>query len=146
MSIESVLARLDKVKQINKNQWASICPVHNSNSRKLYLKEGSDGRVLAYCQVCGCNAIEVADQLGLDRSEVFAPDNDYKAPVISKRMEEEEKMDRLVLAMADVTPPVTLADKRRVQLAQARLEGIQGKRDKLAQHNETKSVDVDMPF
>jgi hypothetical protein len=84
--------------------------------------------------------------LGLDLKEIFAPDSEYQRPVITRKMEEEEKMDRLVVEMAKVAPPTTLADKRRVQLAEARLEGIQGKRDQLVQPIETKSVDDPMPF
>ena len=55
---------------------------------------------------------------------MFAPDSDYRPPVISRQMQEDEMQDKLIVEMAKVNPPQTLADKRHVQLAHARLQGI----------------------
>ena len=141
MSIESILGRLDKVRKSGRDKWRAPCVVHGGKDLNMIISERSDGSVGAYCFVCGASAVDLADTLGLDRSEVFAPDSDYKAPVITKQMESEEKQDRMIIAMAAVTPPVTLADKRRVQLAHSRLEGIQAKRDAI---NVTKSVAINI--
>ena len=137
MSIETVLARLDRVRKSGTNKWRTPCLVHGGKDMNMIVSERSDGSVGAYCFVCGASAVDLADTIGLDRSEVFAPDSGYKPPVITRQMESEEKQDRMILAMAAVNPPVTLADKRRVQLAHSRLEGIQAKRDAI---NVTKSV------
>ena len=139
MSIETILARLDHVRKSGRNKWRTPCLVHNGKDLNMIISERSDGSVGAYCFVCGASAVDLADTLGLERSEVFAPDSDYKAPVITKQMESEEKQDKLILAMNDVTPAVTLADKRRVQLARARLEGIEEKRRYI---NETQKVAI----
>lgn len=146
MSIDNILGSLDNVRQSGKAKWRAPCPVHKGKDRNLMISERSDGSVGCYCFVCGAGGPDVMQSLGLDLKEIFAPDSEYRRPVITKKMQEEEKMDRLVVEMAKVTPPTTLADKRRVQLAEARLEGIQGKRDQLMQTNETKSVDDTMPF
>ena len=133
MSVETILARLDRVRKSGANKWRTPCLVHGGKDMNMIISERSDGSVGAYCFVCGCSAVDLADTLGLDRSEVFAPDSDYKAPVITKQMQSEEQQDRMIVAMAAVTPPVTLADKRRVQLAHARLEGISELRSRLAE-------------
>ena len=146
MSIDNILGSLDNVRQSGKAKWRAPCPVHKGKDRNLMISERSDGSVGCYCFVCGAGGLDVAESLGLPVSEIFAPDSKYERPVITKKMQEEEKMDRLVIEMAKVNPPKTLEDTRRVQLAQARLEGIQGKRDQLSQQHETKSVDDPMSF
>ena len=146
MSIENILGSLDNVRKSGNSKWRAPCPVHKGKDRNLMISERSDGSVGCYCFVCGAGGPDVMQSLGLDLKEIFAPDSEYQRPVITKKMQEEEKMDRLVIEMAKVNPPKTLEDTRRVQLAQARLEGIQGKRDQLSQQPETKSVDDPMPF
>jgi hypothetical protein len=123
VSIESVLAALPRYKKFG-NKYRAPCPVHNGKDLNLMLSERRDGSVGGYCFVCGCSAVDVADALGLNKDEVFAPDSDYKRPVISRDMQEKEVQDKLIVEMAKVSPPTTLADKRRVQLAHSRLQGI----------------------
>ena len=146
MSIDNILGSLDNVRKSGNAKWRAPCPVHKGKDRNLMISERSDGSVGCYCFVCGAGGPDVMQSLGLDLKEIFAPDSEYQRPVITKKMQEEEKVDRLVIEMAKVNPPKTLEDTRRVQLAQARLEGIQGKRDQLSQQPETKSVDDPMPF
>jgi hypothetical protein len=146
VSIDNILGSLDNVRKSGNAKWRAPCPVHKGKDRNLMISERSDGSVGCYCFVCGAGGPDVMQSLGLDLKEIFAPDSKYERPVITKKMQEEETMDRLVIEMAKVNPPKTLEDTRRVQLAQARLEGIQGKRDQLSQQHETKSVDDPMPF
>jgi hypothetical protein len=146
VSIENILGSLDNVRKSGNSKWRAPCPVHKGKDRNLMISERSDGSVGCYCFVCGAGGPDVMQSLGLDLKEIFAPDSEYQRPVITKKMQEEETMDRLVIEMAKVNPPKTLEDTRRVQLAQARLEGIQGKRDQLSQQPETKSVDDPIPF
>jgi len=146
VSIENILGSLDNVRKSGNSKWRAPCPVHKGKDRNLMISERSDGSVGCYCFVCGAGGPDVMQSLGLDLKEIFAPDSEYQRPVITNKMQEEETMDRLVIEMAKVNPPKTLEDTRRVQLAQARLEGIQGKRDQLSQQPETKSVDDPIPF
>jgi hypothetical protein len=125
MSIDVVLNALDNVRKVGADKWRAACPVHNGKDRNLLVSERGDGSVGAHCFVCGATGPDVVQSLGVNIKEIFAPDSDYKAPMISKKMLNEEQQDRLVLAMAEKMPPQTLADRRRVQLAQSRLEGIQ---------------------
>lgn len=129
MSIERVLNALPRYKQYGK-KWRAPCPVHDGKDLNLMLSERSDGSVGGYCFVCGANAVDVALALGLDKKEVFSPDSEYRPPVITREMEQAEKEDKLVVMMSEASPPQTLADKRRVKLAHARLEGIQRLREK----------------
>lgn len=130
MSIEVILNALPRYRQYGK-KWRAPCPVHDGKDLNLMLSERSDGSVGGYCFVCGANAVDVADALGVDKKEVFAPDSEYKRPVISREMEQHEREDKLVIMMAEQNPPQTLADKRRVKLAHARLEGIQRLREQV---------------
>lgn len=125
MSIDVVLNALDNVRKSGKDKWRAACPVHNGKDRNLMISERSDGSVGVYCFVCGAGGLDITEAIGVSNKEIFAPGSDYKAPMISKKMLNEEQQDRLVLAMAEKMPPQTLADRRRVQLAQSRLEGIQ---------------------
>lgn len=145
MSIDNILNSLDRVRKSGRNKWRAPCPVHGGKDLNMIISERSDGSVGAHCFVCGANGVDLVDNLALDRSEIFAPDSEYKKPVITRQMLEEEQMDRVILAMAENTPPQTLADKRRVKVAQARLEGLDEKRRHIEESS--KSVDIDpMPF
>lgn len=148
MSIDTILNKFERVRKSGRNKWRVPCPVHGGKDFNMIISERSDGSVGAYCFVCGGSAVDVANHYGLDLKEIFAPDSDYKAPVITRQMLEDEQMDRMILAMAENTPPQTLADKRRVKMAQARLEGIEEKRRHIEDTNKaTQNVDNEaMPF
>ena len=124
MSIDVILNALDNTRKVGKDKYRAPCPVHNGTDRNLMISERRDGSVGAYCFVCGANGLDVVDSLMLNKSELFPPDSDYKAPVITKQMQSEEVQDKLVIAMSQKSDNLTLADKRRIKLAEARLQGL----------------------
>ena len=138
MSIDVVLNQFERVRKSGTNKWRVPCPVHGGKDFNMIISDDGGGSVGVWCFVCGAKDDDLADALMIDRKHFYKTlDGDYKAPVITKHMESEEKMDRIVLMMAAVTPPVTLADKRRLKLAQSRIEGIEAKRNRI---DATKSV------
>jgi hypothetical protein len=74
--------------------------------------------------VCGAKGLELAQALNLPIKEIFPPENEYVRPVVTKRMEQEAFEDAIVLDIAKDQERLSLADKRRIRLAKARLERI----------------------
>ena len=125
MTIEAILNRLDKYRPSGDNKYRAPCPVHQGKDLNMMLSERSDGSVGVHCFVCGATGIEVVDALGLSIKELFADDNDYRPPVINRKMREQEAEDEIVLMIAkNNDQKLSLEDKRRIRLARHRLAAI----------------------
>lgn len=128
MTIQNVLARLDRVVPSGKDRWRAPCPVHNGKDRNLMISERSDGSVGAHCFVCGATGPQLCDALGLPLKEIFAPDSEYVRQPYSAKMREQELEDSMVLTIAESDQKsgkrLSWEDKKRIRLAKARLEGI----------------------
>jgi len=124
MTIQTILNQFDKVRNAGTDKYRVKCPVHNGKDFNMSIKECSDGTVLAHCFVCGAKGPELAQALNLPIKEIFPPENEYVRPVVTKRMEQEALEDSIVLDIAKDQQHLSLADKRRVRLAKARLERI----------------------
>ena len=70
MPIETFLNRLHKVKSKGKNKWLALCPCHSEKTPSLAITD-DNGTVLMHCFGCGANAVEVAERVGVDLSELF---------------------------------------------------------------------------
>jgi len=125
MTAETILSKFNKIRNAGQDKWRVPCPVHNGKDFNMSIKECSDGTVLAHCFVCGADGPKLVESLGLPLSDIFPPDQEYIRPVFTKRMQQEALEDEIVLSIASETRTLSLADKRRVRLAKARLEGIQ---------------------
>ena len=69
MSIDILLARLDKVKRQGKG-YVACCPAHDDKTPSLSLAEGADGRILLHC-FAGCGANDVLASIGLTINDLF---------------------------------------------------------------------------
>lgn len=146
MTIEVVLNHFDKVRKSGPDKWRVPCPVHGGKDLNMVISDDGGGSVGVWCFVCGAKDDDLADALMIDRKHFYKTlDGDYQKPVISKQMLEDEQMDRMIMAMAENTPPQTLADKRRVKVAQARLEGLEEKRRQIEESSQSVDNEV-MPF
>lgn len=125
MTVQTILNRLDKVRNSGQDKWRIPCPVHNGKDFNMSIKECSDGTVLAHCFVCGADGPALCEALGLPLAEIFPPDNNYVRPVVTKKMQQEALEDEFVISIASQQRKLTLEDKRRLRLAKARLEGIE---------------------
>jgi len=76
MSIETFLNRLHKVRPKGKGKWLALCPCHNEKTPSLAISD-DNGTVLMHCFGCGANAVEVAERIGVDLSELFPDDVTY---------------------------------------------------------------------
>lgn len=70
MTAQTLLARLDAVKETGPGTWRARCPSHDSKGRTLAIKEAEDGRVLLRCHA-ECSALEVVQSVGLTLGDLF---------------------------------------------------------------------------
>lgn len=131
MAIEAILNALPKYRK-NGDKYRAPCPHHGGKDMNLIISERDDGSVGCYCFVCHANGLQVCDALGVDRKELFAPDADWKPSGMSREMKVTYAQDLLVVAMGESRPrdSLSLEDKRRLKLAQARIEGIEQRMQK----------------
>jgi len=69
MTIETILSRLDKVRQTGPNRWTARCPAHDDKGPSLSLRDDA-GKVLLHC-FAGCDPIAVLDAIGVSFDELF---------------------------------------------------------------------------
>lgn len=65
-----VLYDLPKFRQLSKNTYQALCPVHDEKSASLHITDKGDC-VLMHCFGCGANGKEVCEALGIDPMEVL---------------------------------------------------------------------------
>lgn len=70
MSAETLLSRLDGVKQTAPDRWISRCPAHDDRSPSLSIRVKSDGVILLNC-LAGCGADAVLDAINLTFADLY---------------------------------------------------------------------------
>lgn len=70
MTVETLLARLDKARQTGPGRWIACCPAHQDKSPSLAVRELQDGRVLLHC-FAGCAVDSILAAVGLEMSDLF---------------------------------------------------------------------------
>ena len=70
MSIETLLSRLDGVKETGHGKYVACCPAHEDRSPSLAIKECGDGRILLH-DFAGCETEDVLSAVGLTFSDVM---------------------------------------------------------------------------
>jgi hypothetical protein len=81
-NIETLLTRLDGVKQTGNNKWLAKCPAHDDRNASFGIKQIDDGRILLNC-FAGCDKELILGAIGLTFSDLFPPkpkDFDYSKP------------------------------------------------------------------
>jgi len=68
--IETLLGRLDRVKQTKPSRWMSCCPAHEDRTPSLSIRETDDGRILIHC-FAGCETESVLDAVGMEFCDLF---------------------------------------------------------------------------
>ncbi len=74
MSLDTLLSRLDKVRQTGPGRWSAKCPSHDDKSPSLSIRELEDGRILVRC-FTGCPVSDVLAAIGLEFTDLFPPDS-----------------------------------------------------------------------
>lgn len=80
MTVETLLSRLDHVKQTGAGRWLARCPAHDDKSPSLSIRETDDGRILVHC-FTGCDVNSIVQAVGLTLGDLF-PDRpiDHSVP------------------------------------------------------------------
>lgn len=142
MSIETILARLDRVTQKTESEHRASCPTdahkHGDRSAGLCITVSADGKTLLYCPA-GCTADEITAALGLQLADLFPPKPQYAAGSRGRnalprwrreRLQDALELEYLVWGIwrADLAAgtPISQEDAERVILAERRLWAIVG--------------------
>ncbi len=72
--IDTILARLEKVRKRQDGQWSARCPAHADKSPSLSVRETPEGAVLLYCHAA-CPVAEIVASVGLELHDLFPPRN-----------------------------------------------------------------------
>ena len=70
MSIETLISRLDGVKETGHGKYVARCPAHEDRSPSLAIKECGDGRILLH-DFAGCQTEDVLAAVGLTFADVM---------------------------------------------------------------------------
>ena len=70
MSIETLISRLDKVRETGHGKYIACCPAHDDRSPSLAITDGDDGRILLHC-FSGCQTEDVLSAIGLTFADVM---------------------------------------------------------------------------
>ena len=102
--INSILDRLDLVKESSNGRWRAKCPSHSSDaSRKRTLSVGAadSGAVLLNC-FAGCSAEQIVSAVGLELKDLFPRDDYIKNHNHRPRIDYRAKCDNARFAAAVV--------------------------------------------
>jgi hypothetical protein len=71
-TINTLLDRLDGVKQTGAGKWLAKCPAHDDRHASFGIKLLDDGRILLNC-FSGCDKESILGAIGLTFSDLFPP-------------------------------------------------------------------------
>jgi len=75
---DSLLSRLDGVKQTDPGKWIAICPAHDDRAPSLSIRH-TDDRLLIHC-FGGCDPLDVVHSVGMELADLFdKPRDQYKS-------------------------------------------------------------------
>lgn len=78
MSLDSLLSKLDGVRETSPGKWRAKCPIHqgdSSSNRSLSIREAETGAVLMHC-FAGCEINDIVRKVQLQMSDLF-PQDEY---------------------------------------------------------------------
>jgi len=81
MNPETLLNRLERVRETAPGQWLACCPAHEDRSPSLSIKQ-TDDRLLLHC-FAGCAASDVVGAVGLSLADLFDKPLGHHLPPVS---------------------------------------------------------------
>lgn len=70
MSVDILLAKLEKVKRTGTDRYQARCPAHDDKGPSLAIRESESGAILIHC-FAGCSVHEVLGAIGMDMADLF---------------------------------------------------------------------------
>lgn len=129
-NVNTLLARLDRVKQTGRDSWMACCPAHDDRSASLSIRETEDGRILVHC-FAGCSVHEAVGSAGLSIDDLFPPRSVHHAKPERRAFPAADVLraisfEALVVATAGVSllagQPFSDVDRARLILAVSRIQ------------------------
>jgi len=131
MTTESLLSRLDQVKETGPGRWLARCPSHDDRNPSLSVRETDDGKVLIKCWG-GCAANDVVASVGLEMHDLFSNPPQNQLPLkpyekwiprdVIKALSDETTVVVLSASATLVGKKLTEADYKRLLLATKRID------------------------
>ena len=84
MTVQTLLSRLDRVKQTGPGRWIACCPAHDDKRPSLAIRETDDGKVLVHC-FAECSVYDVLFSVGMKVQDLF-PDAMPRHALKAQRM------------------------------------------------------------
>jgi hypothetical protein len=79
-ALETLLSRLDGVRQVKSNGWMSRCPAHSGEGRSLAITDKDNGYILIHCFAHECEVSDILGAVGMSVGDLFPerlPDRSY---------------------------------------------------------------------
>lgn len=83
MAVDTLLSRLEKVRQTGPGKWIARCCAHEDRSPSLAIKETEDGTILVKC-FAGCSVEDICGAVGVEMHELFPPRRNEWQPGVEK--------------------------------------------------------------
>lgn len=130
MSVEAVLARLDKPRARGAQRWMCRCPAHKDKRASLSVRELDTGVVLLHC-FAQCEVADIVAAIGMSLEDLFPPrpgpgqgrhpePKPFSVRQVIEALQAELGVAWVLLADLEAGNPPTDADRRRAGLAKAR--------------------------
>lgn len=130
MTVQTLLSRLDRVKQTGRGRWVARCPAHDDKNPSLAIRETDDGKVLVHC-FAECSIYDVLFSVDMKVQDLF-PDAMPRHALKAQRMPFSYadalrciSFEALLAATAACNlangHPLTDADKNRLLVASRRI-------------------------
>jgi len=135
MSIDTLLERLDQVKQTGPDRWMASCPTRPDKQPSLSIRELPDGRILVH-DFGGDSVEDILDAVGLDMTDLFPDRPLYDGRKAERKPFSAEDALRcidfevLIVYLAALETrkgnPLSESDFHRFELAVQRIEAAKG--------------------
>jgi len=131
--MRELLAALGDNVKVQGSKWIAKCPVHGDKDFAMIISQRPDSSVGAHCFACDANGLDLYNALGLNLDELFGGKKLEKRdkPYLPNHLKDQFLIDKICIDInkvdIDAGKTISLADKRRVRLAIARIDGIKAK-------------------
>lgn len=102
MTAETLLSRLEKVRQTKPGHWSARCPAHEDRNPSLAIAIGDDDRILLHCKA-GCSVDSIVVAIGLEMSDLFPPrPSAHAGPIPAHRRPKVSDRDLIAIVKREV--------------------------------------------
>ena len=91
--IQSLIDRLEKVRETGRDRYIAKCPAHDDGDPSLSIRQLPDSRILLKC-FAGCGAVDILNSVGLNWQSLMPDDGLYEP--IAERREKAARSDLMV--------------------------------------------------